>query len=602
MDDPAEEAEALIPMEIVSNGDPNTLSGPTSFALRRKVAKRSELWYVSPPPPPQQWVPRSRRRSEPQDEDLPVRKKPRIETRIVTATANAASKTASPDVAMSLPPPPPADVDDEDDVDDTKPDSVTDTKSNPKATGATGRWTREEDAALTSAVAKTCKTECGKEINKDWVAISALVPGRTRMQCIMRWQNAFDQKIDRASRRTGKWTKDEANKLKDAVQMYGSKDWAKIVAQVPGRTIKQCTSRWFSDSNPTIVVVTAGRKVRWSPDEDNKLKDAVQMQHGGKDWDAIAALVPDRTKKQCATRWDSITTNDRIDPEAGRYRRFDPWTTDEDDKLKDSVKMHCGKDWAAIASQVPGRILKQCKSRWHDVLKEGDCATGRSGSWTIDEDKKLRHAVELHGGKDWEAITALVAGRTKKQCASRWHANLKKVTERPDTWTTDEDNKLKDAVQMHGAETGAENWSAIAALVPGRAENQCCRRWNDALDPNMDRMGKWTEDEDVKLKESVEMHGGKDWAAIAELVPGRVGKQCWSRWRDFLDPDVDREIGRTGYWTKDEDDKLKDSVELHGSKDWAKIAKLVSGRTRKQCKIRWHKALRSEDEDSSRHK
>jgi hypothetical protein len=592
MDDPVEEAEALIPTEIVSNGDSNTLGYTTPVALRRKAGKRSEFWHVSPPPLPQQRVRKSTRRSEPQDEDIPVGKKPRLGTRIATASAAAATKTASPDVAISLHPPP-ADFDDDDE--DTKPDSVTDTKSNPKATGATGRWTREEDEALTSAVVNTCKTKCGKEISKDWVAISALVPGRTREQCIMRWRNAFDHKIDRASRRTGKWTKDEVNKLKDAVQMYGSKDWVKIAAQVPGRTIKQCTGRWHSDLNPRIVVVTAERKVRWSPDEDNKLKDAVQMQHGGKDWDAIAALVPDRTKKQCASRWDSITTNDIIDPEAGRYRRFDPWTPDEDDKLKDSVQMHGGKDWVAIASQVPGRTKKECTSRWHDVLKEGDCATGRWRSWTIDEDNKLRHAVELNGGKDWDAITALVAGRTKKQCTMRWHTFLKK-TERSDTWTTDEDNKLKDAVQMHGA----ENWSAIAALVPSRAEDQCCSRWNDALDPNRDRAGKWTEDEDVKLKESVEMHGGKDWAAIAELVPGRVGKQCWSRWHDFLDPDVDREIGRTGYWTKDEDDKLKDSVQLHRTKDWAKmhrtkdwakIAKLVPGRTKSQCQLRWHKAL-----------
>jgi hypothetical protein len=547
--------------------------------------------------------------SLPNDEAMPARKKYRLEEIILpTTTYQAGTKAASADVKMSLPSPA-ADVDD----DNAKPDSVTDTESNPKATGATGRWTREEDAKLTSAVAKICKTKCGKELSKDWVAISALVPSRTKKQCILRWQNAFDHEIGGASRRrTGKWTNDEVSKLKDAVQTLGGKDWGTIASLVPGRTIKQCSSRWYSDMNPNRLIPTAERNIKWSPDEDNKLKDAVQMQHGVKDWDAIAALVPDRRKKQCQSRWETIATNHSIDPETARNGRFDTWTKDEDDKLKDSVQMHGGKDWAAIASQVPGRTKKQCTSRWHDFLKKGDHGTGRLGLWTIEEDNKLRHAVELNGGKDWDAIAALVAGRTLLQCKSRWHAILK-VTERPDIWTTDEDNKLKDAVQMHGD----ENWGVIAALVPGREEEQCCRRWNDALDPNIDRVGKWTEDEDVILKESVEMHGGKDWAGIAALVPGRVAKQCWTRWNDALDPDKDREIGRTAFWTKDEDEKLKDSVHQHGTcKDWGSIAKLVPGRTRNQCKTRWHKAFknprndrasgrkgkRAKNEDSTRHR
>jgi hypothetical protein len=244
MDDPAEEAEDIVPMEIVSNDDPDTLSD-TRGALRRKAATRSDHRYVPPPPPPQQWVRRSRRSASPlplQDEDIPVRKKPRLETRIKTETADAATKAASADVKMS--PPPPADVDDDDDYDDDdyddadfKPDSVTATKSNSKATGATGRWTREEDAKLTSAVAKICKTKCGKELSKDWVAISALVPSRTRIQCIQRWQNAFDHEIGGAiRRRTGKWTEDEVKKLKEAVREHGAKNWVTIATLVPGRT------------------------------------------------------------------------------------------------------------------------------------------------------------------------------------------------------------------------------------------------------------------------------------------------------------------------------------------------------------------------------
>jgi hypothetical protein len=36
------------------------------------------------------------------------------------------------------------------------------------------------------------------------------------------------------------------------------------------------------------------------------------------------------------------------------------------------------------------------------------------------------------------------------------------------------------------------------------------------------REGKWAEDEESKLKDGVEMHGGRDWAAIFAQGPGRT--------------------------------------------------------------------------------
>jgi hypothetical protein len=49
--------------------------------------------------------------------------------------------------------------------------------------GATGRWTPKEDAKLTNAVSNTCKTKHGEKLKIDWVAVAALVPGRTKNEC-----------------------------------------------------------------------------------------------------------------------------------------------------------------------------------------------------------------------------------------------------------------------------------------------------------------------------------------------------------------------------------------------------------------------------------
>jgi hypothetical protein len=94
-------------------------------------------------------------------------------------------------------------------------------------------------------------------------------------------RDVLDPKTGQASRRKGKWTEVEDSKLKDAVQTRGDKDWGAISFLVPGRTRSQCNYRWHRTFNPSIAL-TARRKGKWVDDEDSKLKEAVQT-HGHKD-------------------------------------------------------------------------------------------------------------------------------------------------------------------------------------------------------------------------------------------------------------------------------------------------------------------------------
>jgi hypothetical protein len=109
-------------------------------------------------------------------------------------------------------------------------------------------------------------------------------------------------------------------------------------------------------------------------------------------------------------------------------------------------------------------------------------------------------------------------------------SNIDPATARTGKLIADEDTTLKDAIPMDGA----KNWEKIATLVPGRTHIQCQNIWHYTLVPNNDLTtalaGKWTEDEDKKLKDGVREHGGKNWKAIAAFVPGRTPKQCRSRW------------------------------------------------------------------------
>jgi myb proto-oncogene protein len=130
-------------------------------------------------------------------------------------------------------------------------DRMTDTQPNDGATTVNRRWTLEEDAKLTSAVANTRKKKWGSDYKTDWATVAALVPGRTARQCKQKWKDGLDPSIDRTTGRKGRWTEDEDIKLKDAVQTHGGKDWSVIAAMVPARTIIQCRGRWHKAVDPS---------------------------------------------------------------------------------------------------------------------------------------------------------------------------------------------------------------------------------------------------------------------------------------------------------------------------------------------------------------
>jgi hypothetical protein len=111
--------------------------------------------------------------------------------------------------------------------------------------------------------------------------------------------------------------------------------------------------------------------------------------------------------------------------------------------LKDAVQTYNGKNWDAISTLFPGRTRTQCCSRWHTVLDPIiDRTPGSKRKWTPEEDAKLKDAVQTYNGKNWDAISTLVSGRTKLQCYSRWNAvldpSVERTTVRIRNWTPDE--------------------------------------------------------------------------------------------------------------------------------------------------------------------
>ncbi|XP_013874359.1 transcriptional activator Myb isoform X2 [Austrofundulus limnaeus] len=105
---------------------------------------------------------------------------------------------------------------------------------------------------------------------------------------------------------------------------------------------------------------------------------------------------------------------------------------------------------------------------------------------------------------------------------------------------------------------------------------------------------RWTREEDEKLKKLVELHGSDDWKLIASLLSNRTDVQCQHRWQKVLNPELIK-----GPWTKEEDQRVIELVQKYGAKRWSVIAKHLKGRIGKQCRERWHNHLNPEVKKTS---
>lgn len=157
-------------------------------------------------------------------------------------------------------------------------------------------------------------------------------------------------------------------------------------------------------------------------------------------------------------------------------------------------------------------------------------------------------------------------------------------------WTKEEDSKLRSAVQA----VGASNWKMIATDYLGdlRTDVQCLHRWQKVLQPGLVK-GPWTKEEDQIIIDCIEA-GITKWSEIAERIPGRIGKQCRERWFNHLDPSL-----KKGGWTEEEDAILVEAQAKWGN-SWTKIAKLLPGRSENAVKNRWNSATRRRQKDQQR--
>ncbi|KAI0663109.1 hypothetical protein C8Q70DRAFT_493312 [Cubamyces menziesii] len=185
----------------------------------------------------------------------------------------------------------------------------------------------------------------------DWERVAQKVTSasttvhRTAKECEIRWLGERHPEFNDAQ-----WTPSEIAKVRELVDgaREGEVDWVDVAQKLgTGRTPVDCMRH---------AVVRKAHS--WTPEADRRLLEAVGI-YGTDNWSLAARWVSeDATTAQCQNRYTRT-----LDPTLKRG----PWTPDEDERLKEAVSV-IGHSWIDVAAYVEGRNNEQCRDRYQEYL------------------------------------------------------------------------------------------------------------------------------------------------------------------------------------------------------------------------------------------
>ncbi|KAG9307543.1 hypothetical protein G9A89_023108 [Geosiphon pyriformis] len=247
----------------------------------------------------------------------------------------------------------------------------------------------------------------------------------------------------------------------------------------------------------SAVLDTVKRKfARWTKEEDQRLRWAIQY-FGVSKWEDIynAAILPNRTKTSISSyyhnvisqpKWGSQLTNEIGRAKEAPIERVEPKSRLEDhikasNEQKDFSQSTINENLNLIqipAPKITALVIQNLNSKDNNNAKYSDqtCLTTSSAvlntvkrkfaRWTKEEDQRLRWAIQYFGVGKWKNIydADILPNRTKTSISSHYH-NVISHPKRG-SWKKREEEILLESIEKFGPK-----WSKISTILrrPGPA-------------------------------------------------------------------------------------------------------------------------------------
>jgi myb proto-oncogene protein len=231
------------------------------------------------------------------------------------------------------------------------------------------KWSSQEEKNLLELVKKYN--------NLNWQAISKEIQNnRTPWQCLVHYQRTLN--INMVN--TSEWSEAEDISLKQAVQLYGQKNWQHIANTLPGRSSQQCVLRYNRSTDCKEGIIGG----RWIEEEERRLflaAIAFELTPSSTPSTSLStSLSTSISSNSSSNSFDNVLSNVNGNDKRGSYLK--------------------------VAKVVETKDSNRCREKWVNYLDP----TIKNGNFSIEEDVKLRSLVEQHGPKNWSKLAKLLPG------------------------------------------------------------------------------------------------------------------------------------------------------------------------------------------------